>query len=137
MIIVELYEAVDFDFYNKVYGGTIDLDKSFIDTNLKQAADLINEFCNFYFDYHSIDDLPLEQDKTNVKKALCAQLEHLFELGGNTELTSQNAPTGVQIGNFQMSGMKPVSSGMKAVRSDKALQYLRPTGLLYRGVGQC
>lgn len=136
MIIVELHKAVDLDFYNTDYGGTIELDKDFIDKNLKQAADLINQFCNFYFDYHSIDDLPLEQDKTNVKKALCAQLEHLFELGGNTELTGQNAPTGVQVGNFQMSGMKSNSTGMRAVRSEKALQYLRPTGLLYRGVGQ-
>ncbi len=136
MTIVELNEAIDLDFYNDKYGGNIGLDKDFINKNLKQAADLINEFCNFYFDYHSIDDLPLEQDKTNVKKALCAQLEHLFELGGNTELTGQNAPTGVQVGNFQMSGMKPNSTGMRAIRSEKALQYLRPTGLLYRGVGQ-
>ncbi|WP_338231653.1 hypothetical protein [Companilactobacillus muriivasis] len=133
---MELNEAIDLDFYNDKYGGNIGLDKDFINKNLKQAADLINEFCNFYFDYHSIDDLPLEQDKTNVKKALCAQLEHLFELGGNTELTGQNAPTGVQVGNFQMSGMKPNSTGMRAIRSEKALQYLRPTGLLYRGVGQ-
>jgi hypothetical protein len=47
MIIVELYEAIDLDFYNDEYGGTISLDKSYIDKNLKQAADLINQFCNF------------------------------------------------------------------------------------------
>lgn len=133
---MELFESVDKEFYQKTYGGTLDLDQGFIDKNERQAADIINEFCNYYFDRHVIDDLPLEQDKTNVKKALCAQLEHLFELGGNTELTGQNAPTGVQAGNFSMSGMKPNSTGIKSVRSDKALQYLRPTGLLYRGVGQ-
>lgn len=136
MVIVELFETIDFDFYKNQYGGTVNIDQDFITNNSHQAADLINEFCNYYFDRHSIDELPFEQDKANVKKAMCAQLEHLFELGGDTELTGQNAPTGVQVGNFTMSGMKPNSTGIKSVRSDKALQYLRPTGLLYRGVGQ-
>lgn len=133
---MELFESVDQEFYQKTYGGTLDLDKSFIDKNERQAADIINEFCNYFFDFCSIDELKFPQDKMNVKKAMCAQLEHLFELGGNTELTGQNAPTGVQLGNFTMSGMKPNSTGIKSVRSDKALQYLRPTGLLYCGVGQ-
>lgn len=132
---MELYESVDDDFYNDQYGGS-KLPDGYIEANSKQAADIINQFCNFYFDRHTIDELPFEQDKTNVKKAMCAQLEHLFELGGNTELTGQNAPTGVGIGNFSMSGMKQNNTGMKSVRSEKALQYLRPTGLLYRGVGQ-
>lgn len=132
---MELYESVDDGFYNDQYGGG-KLPDGYIETNSKQAADIINQFCNFYFDRHTIDELPFEQDKTNVKKAMCAQLEHLFELGGNTELTGQNAPTGVGIGNFSMSGMKQNNTGMKSVRSEKALQYLRPTGLLYRGVGQ-
>ena len=133
---MELYQSVDDEFYSNIYGGT-KLPDNFIDQNCRQAADLINQFCNYYFDYHQFEELPFEQDKTNVKKALSAQLEHLFELGGNTELTGQNAPTGVQIGNFTMSGMKQNNVGMKSVRSDKALQYLRPTGLLYRGTGQC
>lgn len=133
---MELFESVDFDFYEKKYGGTVNIDQDFITNNSHQAADLINGFCNYYFDRHSIDELPFEQDKANVKKAMCAQLEHLFELGGDTELTGQNAPTGVQVGNFTMSGMKQNNTGMKSVRSEKALRYLRPTGLLYRGVGQ-
>lgn len=132
---MELYESVDDDFYNKQYGGS-KLPDGYIKKNCRQAADIINQFCNFYFDRHTIDELPFEQDKTNVKKAICAQLEHFGELGGNTELTGQNAPTGVEIGNFQMSGMRQNNVGMRSVRSDKALQYLRPTGLLYRGVGQ-
>ena len=135
MIIVELYQLVDDKFYTEEYGG-IKLPDGFVEKNIKQVADLINEFCNYYFNYHYADDLPFKQDVIDVKKALCAQLEHIYELGGNTELTGQSAPTGVEIGNFQMSGMKQNNTGMKSVRSEKALQYLRPTGLLYRGTGQ-
>lgn len=132
---MELYESIDDDFYTNVYGG-LNLSKKYIDDNRRQAADVINELCNYYFDDRTFDTLPLKQDKVNVKKAICAQIEHFYELNGNTELAALNNPTGVSIGNFSMSGIRQASTGIKSLVSHKAIRYLKPTGLLYRGVGQ-
>lgn len=132
---MEIYDSVDADFYKDVYGG-VELPDTFIKDIVNQAADMINEFCNFYFDNHSFDSLPLESDKVNVKKAICAQLEYFYEKNGTTELSGSDDPTSVSIGDYRVSGMKQSNSGMKSLCSQKALRYLRSTGLLYRGVGQ-
>ncbi|APX72867.1 hypothetical protein M5C72_07115 [Companilactobacillus allii] len=132
---MELFETINSEFYVNDYGG-IDIPANYIKNNCKQAADVINELCNYYFDNHSFDELPIEQDKINIKKSMCAQIEHFYELNGTTELASLSKPTGVTIGNFSMSGIKQASTGMKSLISRKAIRYLKPTGLLYRGVGQ-
>lgn len=101
-----------------------------------RAFDIINEYCDYYFDRHSIDDLPLAEDVTHVKKAICAQIEYFIELGGTNELTDRNQSTSsVTVGKFTMgrSGVTP-KTGITSVTSQVALRYLRPTGLLYRGL---
>lgn len=125
---------VDYDFYQQEYHGE-DIGQKFFDANINQAMDNVNEWCHYYFDNHSLDDLPFEMDRINIKKAICAQVEYFKELGGTTELSrANNNLTSVNIGNFSMSNSANPGSG--SLYSSKAFRYLRPTGLLYGGIGE-
>lgn len=70
-----------------------------------------------------------------VRKAVCAQIEYLDANGGSDADTG----TGLQsasLGKFSYSRAPGVSgSPEQSNRSIRALRYLAPTGLLYRGGG--
>lgn len=126
---------VDQTYYkNSYYGEVVDIGDW--DRYYGRAFDIINEYCDYYFDRHKITDLPLAEDVVHIKKAICAQIEYFVELGGTTELTDRNqSASSVTVGKFSM-GRSGITSktGMTSVTSQVALRYLRPTGLLYRGL---
>ena len=125
---------VDLDFYQNVYHGKT-ISEDFFNNNVDQAIDIVNDWCRCYFDDHVLEDLSFTQDQTRVKKAVCAQVEYFSELGGNTEMSKANhTVTSLSIGNFSMANSG--SSGPSSLYSSKAYNYLRPTGLLYGGIGQ-
>lgn len=128
--------AVDESFYKEKYHGEA-LPAGDFDKYVWRATDVVNQYCNYYFDQHSIDDLPLEADKLNVLKSICAEIEYLNDLGGTTELTpEQERINSASIGNFNYTSSAPKSQSKdSALLSARALSYLRPTGLLYRGLG--
>lgn len=126
---------VDKEYYKNNYHGEVVEDVDW-DMYYDRAFDVINEFCDYYFDTHEITNLPLASDVVHVKKAVCAQIEYFVELGGSNELTdSKNAMSSVTVGKFSMSksGSTP-KTGFNSIVSSVAIRQLRPTGLLYRGL---
>lgn len=123
---------VDFDFYTNFYHGKT-ISEDFFNNNVDQAIDIINDWCHWFFDNHNLNDLSIVEDQDRVKKAVCAQVEYFYELGGNTEMSkSKQAITSLSIGNFSMANSG--SNGPSSIYSSKAHNYLRPTGLLYGGI---
>ncbi|QJY42151.1 hypothetical protein HPB53_04090 [Lactiplantibacillus plantarum] len=130
---------VDQDFYNNVYfGETLPVNIKFERLEMR-AEEMVNQYANYYFDSHSLDDLPLDADRINVKKAVCAQIEWFIDSGGVEELAnakqSAKGISHVTIGKFSYEKSAPTTLPRStAQRSNAAISYLRPTGLLYRGV---
>ncbi|MCG0752761.1 hypothetical protein IMAU60045_00324 [Lactiplantibacillus plantarum] len=130
---------VDQDFYaNTYFGEQLPVIINFEPLEMR-AEEMVNQYANYYFDSHNLDDLPLEADRINVKKAVCAQIEWFIDSGGVEELanTKQSAKgiSHVTIGKFSYDKSAPTTLPRgTAQRSNAAINYLRPTGLLYRGV---
>lgn len=130
---------VDQDFYTYVYfGETVPANVEFERLEMR-AEEMVNQYANYYFDSHSLDDLPLDADRINVKKAVCAQVEWFIDSGGVEELAnakqSAKGISHVTIGKFSYEKSSPATLPRStAQRSNAAINYLRPTGLLYRGV---
>lgn len=130
---------VDQDFYaNTYFGEQVPVNINFERLEMR-AEEMVNQYANYYFDSHNLDDLPLEADRINVKKAVCAQIEWFIDSGGVEELAnakqSAKGISHVTIGKFSYnkSALTTLPRGT-AQRSNAAINYLRPTGLLYRGV---
>lgn len=130
---------VDLDFYrNKYFGEEMPAAIGF-DRLEMRAEEMINEYTNYFFDTHTIDDLPLPADILNVKKAICAQIEWFIDAGGVEELANAKQSAGevshVTVGKFSYNKTSAASLPRStAQRSNSSINYLRPTGLLYRGV---
>ncbi|MCB7140022.1 hypothetical protein LG347_03175 [Lactiplantibacillus plantarum] len=130
---------VDQDFYAYTYfGEQVPVNINFGHLEMR-AEEMVNQYANYYFDSHNLDDLPLEADRINVKKAVCAQIEWFIDSGGVEELAnakqSAKGISHVTIGKFSYEKSAPTTLPRgTAQRSNAAINYLRPTGLLYRGV---
>ncbi|MDY8145996.1 head-tail connector protein [Lactiplantibacillus plantarum] len=130
---------VDQDFYaNTYFGEQVPVIINFGRLEMR-AEEMVNQYANYYFDSHNLDDLPLEADRINVKKAVCAQIEWFIDSGGVEELAnakqSAKGISHVTIGKFSYDKSAPTTLPRgTAQRSNAAINYLRPTGLLYRGV---
>ncbi|MCS0652023.1 hypothetical protein [Cytobacillus firmus] len=118
---------IDQAFYNDIYKG-IQMDAETFKKLVSRASDLIDMVTNYKL--LSID-LSKEPTliQTNVKKAVAAQVEYMFSDGGELSIHG-GSPSSVSIGGFSYTE----GSGVKIV-SEMAHSYLRPTGLLYMGVG--
>lgn len=107
----------------------------------KAAEDAVNSICGGFFDTHTLADLQLVTDGDRVKRAVCAQIEFYVDQGGittNERAKAQNQPKSFAVGNFSMTNGTTASTKVAATGDIDArvLRYLRPTGLLYRGVHQ-
>ncbi|MBP5841365.1 hypothetical protein J8137_02185 [Lactiplantibacillus plantarum] len=130
---------VDQYFYaNTYFGEQVPVNIKFERLEMR-AEEMVNQYANYYFDSHNLDDLPLEADRINVKKAVCAQIEWFIDSGGVEELAnakqSAKGISHVTIGKFSYDKSAPTTLPRgTAQRSNAAINYLLPTGLLYRGV---
>ncbi|WP_026584203.1 hypothetical protein [Bacillus sp. J33] len=118
---------IDQAFYNDVYKGT-PMDAETFTKLEKRASDVVDVLTNYRL---AGVDLLLEPEliQTNVKKAVAAQIEYMYSEGGELSVHG-GSPSSVSIGGFSYTE----GSGVKIV-SEMARSYLRPTGLLYMGVG--
>lgn len=118
---------IDQAFYNDVYKG-IPMDAESFNKLVSRASDLIDMVTNY-----KLLGIDLSKEptliQTNVKKAVAAQVEFMFSDGGELSIHG-GSPSSVSIGGFSYTE----GSGVKIV-SEMARSYLRPTGLLYMGVG--
>lgn len=78
-----------------------------------------------------------EADQTAIKKATAAQVEYAYYNGGLEFFREAGVQSGFTIGKFSVSSgqtqQTPTVDGIAAAPG--AISYLRPTGLLYRGIG--
>jgi len=123
-------------YYDNEYKGVPIEDESTFNRLEARASDLIDMITSFVLlgvEFSSFAQLI----QTNVKKAVAAQIEYMVSLGG--ELTIHgDRPSSVNIGNFSYSeggnqGKGQLSREQQMV-SPAVIQYLKLTGLLYRGV---
>lgn len=126
---------VDADYYKARYHGNDIPDALWVKYE-SQAEDEVNYLCNGWFDYHTLDEFPANFFEHRIKMAICAQAEYFNELEGATELSDDlNSVSNASIGNFSYSqSSRTPQKGAQSLKSEKAKQYLMPTGLLYSGV---
>ncbi|MFC0271124.1 hypothetical protein ACFFIX_06620 [Metabacillus herbersteinensis] len=118
---------IDYTYYTNTFKGT-SLTQEQFDRLVVRASDLVDMITSYVL--HGVEFTQLAQlIQDNVKKATAAQIEYMDSLGG--ELTIHGgSPSSVSIGNFNYQD----SGEGQQVISPIVINYLRPTGLLYKGV---
>ncbi|WP_277290512.1 hypothetical protein [Streptococcus orisratti] len=121
-----------FDFYNDEYCGT-QLDKKKFNELSKRSERKILALISLKKEH--VDKLPANLLEA-VKMALCAQIEYLNAIGVESAM-GVTSVTQAKVGNFSYTDGKKVTVsadiGSAGVSPD-VLDYLLPTGLLYKGV---
>ncbi|MBO1515601.1 hypothetical protein [Metabacillus bambusae] len=119
---------IDKVYYDSEFKGTPISDQVAFDRLSSRASDLIDMVTNYVL--HGVEFEQFAQlIQDNVKKATAAQVEYMFLQGGETSVHG-GSPSSVRIGNFDYQD----SGEGQQVISPIVISYLRPTGLLYRGV---
>ncbi|MFS0776255.1 hypothetical protein ABC255_09635 [Neobacillus sp. 3P2-tot-E-2] len=118
---------IDYTYYSDNYKGTAITHDQFIVLS-ERASDVIDQVTSYGLHGADFSELaPLIQ--SNVKKATAAQVEYMAIQGGELSIHG-GSPTSVNIGNFSYQA----SNQEQPIVSPAAMNYLKPTGLLYRGV---
>jgi|SRR5690625_501681 len=126
---------VDEDYYNNEYMGE-PIEQSDFPRFSKRASEVIDQLTNYRI--KDLENMP-EFIQTQIKKAVCSQIEFYQVNGGYAELDAGEDLSNVSIGSFSYSSGRD-SAGNTQNRQAKrvspsALAYLKHTGLLYTGVG--
>jgi hypothetical protein len=116
---------IDYTYYTDVYKG-VPIDADTFSRLSERASEIIDQVTNYAIqDFAALPAFTQEQ----VKKATAAQVEYLYYAG---EISIHGDVFGnVKLGDFNYSG------GTPSAISPAVINYLRPTGLLYRGVTVC
>jgi hypothetical protein len=126
---------IDYKYYCDTYKGT-DIEIDQFTVLAERASDLIDMLTSCSLNGV---DLTLQHQliQNNVKKATAAQVEYMANQGGELSMHG-GSPASVSIGNFTYSeggnrGQGNLSREQQII-SPAVIAYLKPTGLLYRGV---
>jgi hypothetical protein len=120
---------VDYTYYTDDFKG-VSVTQGEFDRLVRRASDKIDSLTSYVL--HRVEFTQLAQlIQENVKKATAAQVEYLVTQGGELAVHGDE-PSSVSISNFSYS-TESEGHGPRTV-SPIVLEYLRPTGLLYRGV---
>ncbi|PAD67026.1 hypothetical protein CHH83_20885 [Bacillus sp. 7586-K] len=119
---------IDYTYYTDEFKGTAISQEQF-DRLVVRASDLID--INTSYVLHGVDFTQFAQFiQDQVKKATAAQVEYMVMQGGETSVHG-GSPSSVNIGNFSY---QKGEGNEQQTMSPMTFDYLRPTGLLYRGV---
>lgn len=120
---------IDYTYYTDVYKGVPIPDADTFSRLSERASELIDQVTNYTIqDLAALTTFTQEQ----VKKATAAQVEY-FALAGDSVTHGVSEFQNVKLGDFSYS----TGGAAQNVVSPAVLSYLRPTGLLYRGVTVC
>ncbi len=111
----------DATYYKTTFQGVIVPDNE-LDSYLQKASNAIDQLTYNRIFAVALDKLTAFQ-QNSVKMAVCHQAEHLYMLA--------SVPEGVT--NYSINGIS-MTFGTSRNHSDQALNYLKPTGLMYRGL---
>ncbi len=124
----------DKSYYDETYGGEPVPDADF-PSLLPRAAEIVEEMTMYRLSGPSFSAMP-EEMKERIRKAVCAQVEYLDANGGAEADTGADIRS-ASLGKYSYSraggGGEAGSSG--SPYAPRALRFLYPTGLLYRGGG--
>lgn len=120
-------------YYSKTFKGE-PVNEADFPSLLFRAWEIIGELTMYRVSENTVSCLPIEMREC-VKKAVCAQIEYM-DANGGSDLDNGNDLQSAGLGKFNYAKSAgsdgDTSSRMYAPR---ALRYLAPTGLLYRGGG--
>jgi len=125
---------IDADYYKNEFEG-VEIDETEIDRYIKRASDVIDQVTGYKI--KDFDNLP-EFIQEQVKKATASQVEFFALQGGPEVATSNDDVQSATIGSFSYTkGQSGGSSGGGQANkvSSSVIDYLKPTGLLYTGIG--
>ncbi|MFD2658624.1 hypothetical protein [Gracilibacillus thailandensis] len=127
------------EYYRTDYQGEPVADDATLDRYIKRASELIDQVTNYALVHLIFDDLP-QFIQSQVKKATAAQVEFYVEKDGYLEVDTGTdgvfSSVGIGAFNYQKGGQSSNYSNKQANRiSPTVLEHLKPTGLLYRGIG--
>lgn len=126
---------IDYQYYTEEYKGT-EIDEVTFEKYATRASQVIDQLTNDVLHGQKFTQIAQYlQDK--VKLATAAQVEFYVSKGGyETVETGSDDLTNVTIGSFSYQEGSNQSSSANAKRiSPTVLEHLKPTGLLYRGLG--
>jgi hypothetical protein len=122
---------VDKNYYDNEYKG-VAVEATDFDQLEMRSSEVINNLTGYKVAQQGIDSLhPFFQ--IQVKKAVCAQIEQFVINGGYESTKERNALGNVSIGSFSYGS----SEGKSIEVSSNVYDFLKPTGLLYSGIGVC
>lgn len=130
---------VDSTYYTGTYDGTTISDSDVFDKINNRAEEVIIAYTNnLLLNQDTYDDLNTYQ-QTGVKKAICSQIEFLFNLGGyNATNNADDINAGFSLSKFRINNSTSGKSKYQLVEgiplSPNVNMYLKNTGLLYRGL---
>ena len=121
------------DFYLNEWKGSYDGETGAdgLKLLLSRAADVVNN--RIYLSGYTVETVP-ETLKTAVYKAVCAQADYIEYNGGVSAMSDNGDMSSVSLGKFSYSSGSGGGFAKSASQlCEQAMNYLRPTGLLYRG----
>lgn len=125
---------IDQRYYTEVYLGEF-VDHTDFPVLLRRAEDAVGNLTCHQVTEDNFDSLP-PIVKTLYKKALCAQIEYLQEIGPSADITGETGmANGFTVGKVHVGGTSGKSNAHSGVLIAPAtLAYLEQTGLLSRQV---
>lgn len=127
---------VDEDFYNMTFYGE-PVDPADFPALCERAAEIVEEMSMYRVTEDNLATYP-EATQVRFKKAVCAQIEYLDANGGSELDTGAGGMQSAVLGKFNYTlgaGSGADGSTGQSIYAPRALRYLAPTGLLYRGGG--
>lgn len=125
---------IDYSYYFNDYKGVLIENDDAFSRLSERASDIIDQMTNGRIQDIGFDNLH-ERIKANVKKAVAAQVESMHLNGGVESIHGSSGVSSASIGNFSYSS--GTSNESESSTSSAVVNYLRLTGLMYRGVNVC
>lgn len=104
---------------------------------LQTASDRMDIETNYFYQFNDFES-DMNFRKTQFKKAVACQIGYMIDLGATTTEGMNKTPQSFSIGRTTINNPSRYNpSGeneSKSLISDDALDYLRSTGLMYKGV---
>jgi len=122
---------IDRQHYTEVYLGE-PVDEADFPALLRRAEDAVGTLTRYQVTEENIDNLP-PIVRTLYKKAVCAQIEYLNEIGANAAITGETGmANGFTVGKVHVGGRSGggVSGQANMLIAPAAMAYLEQTGLL-------
>lgn len=122
---------IDYGFYTSVYQGEA-VEEAAFPSLLRRAEDAVGALTRFQVTEETIESYPLII-RTLYKKALCAQVEYLNEIGTSSAVTGEYAAArGFTVGKVRVGAMDRVAETTGNGVSPAVRVLLEQTGLTAR-----